>query len=257
MTAGVRKPGEFCWINILTRKPSEEKAFFAGVLGWTFGDIPGMGYAIKVDDRDMGGLFELDAPQTPPGVRPHVGVMIKVESADRTVERVRELGGRAQPPFDVGDGGRMAVCHDPVGAEFDVWEAKQRAGTEVDSQAPGAATWFENLTTDVPAAQAFYTSLFGWSALVRPTPGTRYTYTLLRHGSTPIAGMMPILPEFGGIPPLWSTYFAVESADEASKQAVRLGGDALEEVQEIEGAGRIVLLCSPQGVHFHVISNSS
>ena len=68
---------------------------------------------------------------------------------------------------------------------------------------------------------------------------------------------VPILPEFGGIPPLWSTYFAVESADAASRKALSLGGDALEDVQEIAGAGRFVLLCSPQGVHFHVISNSS
>ena len=32
MTTGVRKPGEFCWINMLTPQPAEARAFFAGAL---------------------------------------------------------------------------------------------------------------------------------------------------------------------------------------------------------------------------------
>jgi len=35
-------------------------------------------------------------------------------------EKVSALGGTARPAFDIGDQGRMAVCFDPNGAEFDV-----------------------------------------------------------------------------------------------------------------------------------------
>jgi hypothetical protein len=34
------------------------------------------------------------------------------------------LGGTARPAFDIGEQGRMVVCHDPNGCEFDIWEPK-------------------------------------------------------------------------------------------------------------------------------------
>ena len=43
MTTSARQVGDFCWINILTSQPEEAKKFFSGVLGWTYGDLGGMG----------------------------------------------------------------------------------------------------------------------------------------------------------------------------------------------------------------------
>ncbi len=36
MATGIRDAGDFCWINILTPRPTEAMAFFARVLGWTY-----------------------------------------------------------------------------------------------------------------------------------------------------------------------------------------------------------------------------
>ena len=33
----------------------------------------------------------------------------------------------------------MAVCHDPNGAEFDIWEPKAMPGTDADSSLHGCA----------------------------------------------------------------------------------------------------------------------
>ena len=35
MSHGIRKPGEFCWINVITPQPDAAREFFAAVLGWT------------------------------------------------------------------------------------------------------------------------------------------------------------------------------------------------------------------------------
>ena len=35
MAVGVRRPGEFCWINVLSPEPAKACDFFAKVLGWT------------------------------------------------------------------------------------------------------------------------------------------------------------------------------------------------------------------------------
>ena len=135
MTMGLRKPGEFCWINMITPQPAGGDARSSReLLGWTYFEMPGIGHGVRVGGHDIGGLFDLDGPNTPPGTPPHIGVMVKVESADAVVEKVAALGGKAKPPFDIMDQGRMAVCFDPNGAEFDLWEPKKSLGTDVDSQ---------------------------------------------------------------------------------------------------------------------------
>ena len=36
-----RRPGEFCWINMLTSNPAGARAFFGELLGWTFFEMGG------------------------------------------------------------------------------------------------------------------------------------------------------------------------------------------------------------------------
>ena len=136
MSTGLRKTGEFCWINMLTPQPAEARAFFSQVLGWTYFEMPGLGHGVKVGGHNIGGLFDLNGPDTPPGTLPIIGVMVKVESADAVCEKVAVLGGKARPAFDIMSQGRMAVCYDPNGAEFDVWEPKKMPGTDVDPTLP-------------------------------------------------------------------------------------------------------------------------
>lgn len=250
----LRSVGEFCWFNMLTPLPVEAMAFFGKLLGWEFFEMPGVGHGVKVGGRDVGGLFDLHGPRTPPGTPPHIGVMVKVDSADATAARVAELGGNAMPAFDVFDAGRMAVCVDPNGAAFDVWEPRKKPGTDVDPAVPGAPCWFETLTTDTARAAAFYSALFGWTATTKPSlmPGAAYTEFAL--GDTPVGGMMPITPEMGEFPPHWAIYFTVTDTDAAATRAAELGGAVCVPPRDIAGVGRFAGLTSPHGVSFYVIT---
>jgi len=252
MTTGTRRPGEFCWINMLTPQPAEACAFFGKLLGWTYGEIPGMGHVVKVGGRDIGGLFDLAGPNTPPGTLPLIGVMVKVESADAACTKVASLGGKARPAVDIMDAGRMAVCTDPNGAEFDLWEPKKGQGTDVDSSLHGAPSWFETLTTDVDRAAAFYSGLFGWTPEAMPMPG--WTYTTFKLGDGYVAGLMQITPEMGKLKPHWGTYFTVKNADESAQEAVKLGAKLCVPVRDIPGVGRFCGITSPQGVTFYAIT---
>ena len=234
------------------RHQAQPRAFFGKLLGWTYGEIPGMGHAIQVGGRDIGGLFDLDGPNTPPGTRAHIGVMVKLDSADATGAKVASLGGKAMPAFDIMDAGRMAVCTDPNGAGFDVWEAKKSPGTDVDSTLPGAPNWFETLTTDTDRAAAFYAGLFGWTP--EPMPMSDVRYTTFKLGDTYLAGMLPITPAMGNMRPHWSTYFTVKDADETAREAVGLGGKVCMAMKDVPGAGRFCGLMSPHGVAFYVIA---
>jgi predicted enzyme related to lactoylglutathione lyase len=251
MTIGTRKPGEFCWINMLTPQPAEARAFFGTLLGWSYFEIPGIGHGVQVGGHNIGGLFDLEGPNTPEGTPPLIGVMVKVESADATCARVTSLGGRAKPAFDIMDQGRMAVCFDPSGAEFDVWEPKKMPGTAVDSRQHGAPSWFETMTTDVDRVSTFYSGLFGWTPEVMQLPG--FSYTTFKNGTTDVAGMLPITPEMGELRPHWETYFTVTDAEATAREAVELGATLCRRVQNVPGVGRFCGITSPQGVTFCVI----
>jgi predicted enzyme related to lactoylglutathione lyase len=252
MTTGIRKTGEFCWINMLTPEPAKAREFFGKLLGWTYVEIPGMGHRMQVDGRDVGGIFDLASPNTPPGTPPLIGVMVKVDSADAIVAKVAELGGSAMPAFDIMDQGRMAVCHDPNGAAFDVWEPKKSGGADADSSRHGASSWFETITSDVARASKFYAALFGWTPEAMQMPG--FVYTTFKLGDAYVAGMMPILPDMGKMRPHWGTYFTVNDVDKATSEAVRLGGTVCMPLKDIPGVGRMSGITSPQGVNFYVIT---
>ena len=251
MASGTRKTGEFCWFNMLTPHPAEAREFFGRLLGWTYAEIPGIGHRVQVGGRDVGGIFDLAGPNTPPGTPPLIGVMVKVDSAQAAVAKVNALGGKAKPAFDIMDQGRMAVCFDPNGAEFDVWEPKASPGTEVDSTLRGAPSWCETLTTDVARATAFYSGLFGWTPEVMETPGLNYT--VFKQGTESVAGMLEISPQMGNIPPHWAVYFTVRNADETLRDALDLGAKICMTLKEAPGVGRFCGITSPQGVAFNVI----
>jgi uncharacterized protein len=249
MATGIRKAGDFCWINILTPEPAEAMEFFAKVLDWTYFEMPGIGHGMQVDGRNIGGLFDLNGPSCPPGIPPCIGVMVKVDGIDETCERVVALGGSVKQTCDIGEQGRMAVCHDPNGANFDIWEPGKMPGTDADSSVHGSPSWSETLTTDVDKAREFYTSLFGWTADVKHMPGM--DYTVFRNGGTDIAGLMAI--PHPDIPPHWGTYFSVNDADEAARTAESLGGTLFVPPMDIPEIGRFCGIISPQGVRFYVI----
>jgi predicted enzyme related to lactoylglutathione lyase len=252
MPSGTRKPGEFCWINMITPQPAQAREFYAKLLGWAYEEMPAnMGSAVLVGGKHIGGLFDLNGPNTPPGTPPCLGVMVKVDNADATAAKATSLGGKSKPGFDIMDKGRMAECFDPNGAQFDLWQANTMAGTDVDSTLPGAPSWFESLTTDVARATKFYTELFGWTPEVMPMP--HMEYTVFKLDGVPIAGMMAIQPQMGKMPPHWGVYFTVTDADKSASEAAKLGGKVCVPPTDIPNVGRFAGIISPQGIMFYVI----
>jgi predicted enzyme related to lactoylglutathione lyase len=251
MTTGIRETGDFCWINIVTPDPAEAMEFFARVLGWKYFEMSGIGHGMQVDGRNIGGIFDINGPNCPPGMSPVIGVMVKVDNADAACEKIVSLGGKAKPAFDIGDQGRMAVCHDPNGCEFDIWEPKKMPGTDADTAHHGSPSWSESVTTDVRKATEFYCDLFGWTAEVKHMPGM--DYTVFKNGGTEIAGMMPVPPHMGSVPPHWGTYFSVNDADLAARVAESLGAKLCVPPTDIPGIGRFCGITSPQGVTFYAI----
>ncbi|MEP6781301.1 MAG: VOC family protein [Gemmatimonadaceae bacterium] len=251
MTTGTRKNGDFCWINILTAAPVQARDFYSGVLRWTYTEMPGMGHGIQVAGKSIGALFDLNGQNTPPGARPTIGVMVKTESADAMAANFNANGGKALTPFDLGKRGRMAVAYDPVGANIDLLQAGSSAGTDVDSMVHGAPSWYETITSDVPNATKFYTTVFGWTAETTPMDG--FDYTTFSLDGVPVAGMLPVAHVMDDVKPFWVVYFTVDDVDASVEKATQLGGSICIPATDIPGIGRFAGITSPQGITFHTI----
>ena len=93
------------------------------------------------------------------------------------------------------------------------------------SYTQGTPNWVDLQTPSQDAAKAFYSGLFGWTYDDQPMPeGQVYSMAML--GEHAVAAIAPQPPEMiaAGAPPMWNTYLAVDSADDAAAKAEAAGG---------------------------------
>lgn len=127
--------------------------------------------------------------------------------------------------------------------------------TEVTRHEPGSFSWAELATSDPRAAKAFYTALFGWTAVDSPMgPGPEEVYTRLQLDGKDVAALYRMMQEQAarGVPPNWLCYVTVASADETARKARELGGTVLAEPFDVEDYGRMAMLQDPEGAVFAV-----
>lgn len=275
-------PGVPCWIDTTQPDPEGAVGFYGGLFGWEFQDRtppddPGAYFVARLH----GGEVAAVASQ-PDGVAPTQAVWntyISVDSADDTAKTVKDAGGQVVVgPIDSWDAGRMAICRDPSGAEFRVWEPRQQRGAQVVN-VPG--TWnFSVLDTPSPErAKAFYGEAFGWEAAALDL-GNGNRATLLRlpgYGdfleatSDPdirsrqaavdappgfedvVAWLEPRRAARSGddVPSHWALTFAVDDPDGIAERAAILGGGVVVPPFDA-GPTRVAVLSDPKGAVFSV-----
>ena len=238
-------PGNFSWIELVTTDQDGAKQFYSQLFGWEIDDQP-MGpdvfyTMLKLKGQYVAALYGMDKSQKERGLHPHWNVYITVASADDAAAKAKSLGGTiVAEPFDVMDVGRMATVKDPAGAQIMLWEAKKHQGAGIVDEA-GAICWFELNVHDVDAAKAFYTGLFGWTA------GGSPEYTEWINGEKHIGGMMQIKPDWGPVPPTWTSYIMVDDCDATAAKATALGATIITGPDDIPNTGRFAIVKDPQG----------
>jgi uncharacterized protein len=118
----------------------------------------------------------------------------------------------------------------------------------ITSYAQGTPNWVDLQTSDQDAAKAFYSGLFGWTYDDQPMPqGPVYSMAML--GGHPVAAIAPQSPELAvaGAPPMWNTYLAVDSVDEAAGQVEAAGGKVGMAPFDVMDAGRMAFVLDPSG----------
>ena len=158
---------------------------------------------------------------------------------DATAEKVAALGGEVCcGPQDVGTEGRFAAIVDPTGAHINIF----KGGDGMNPWGHGSFCWNELLTTDMHAADAFYTSLFGWTSEASHT--SEEPYSVFKNGEDWAGGMMNM--HWEGTP-AWLCYVSVADVDLTTSKAVELGATVCFEPADIPGIGRFSVFTDPVG----------
>ncbi len=103
---------------------------------------------------------------------------------------------------------------------------------------PGTPSWFDLMTSDAEAGRAFYGALFGWTWDVSgPEMGH---YGIARREGAVAAGLGAI-PPGNPMPPAWTVYFAVESADATAEAITAAGGVVMMPPMDVGPEGRMAI----------------
>ena len=248
----VPTPGTPNWVDLGTADLFDATRFYTGLFGWA-ADISMEPEAGGYTTFTMDGYAVAGAGPLYDATQPTAwSTYIATTDADAVAARVDAAGGKVLvAPFDVLDQGRMAAFVDQAGAPFSIWQPMRMPGAEL-FDAPGALTWNELTTRDVPGSKAFYGDVFGWSARDSSIGGVPYVAWEL-HGE-PVAGMMPMTGDGWPVdlPPHWMVYFAVDDCDAAAHRAIALGGEVQVPPTDFP-MGRFAVIEDPQGGTFSIL----
>jgi predicted enzyme related to lactoylglutathione lyase len=279
-------PGVPCWVDVSEPDPEAALDFYGALFGWGFEDVmpPSSGgrYFIARSAASGWSLFDTSGASrggdvaaigSVPEAAPPTAMWntyFWVDSADETVAKVGDAGGGVlTEPFDFLDACRMAVCTDPEGAAFRVWEAREHRGARLVND-PGALNFNGLNTRDVEGARSFYGSVFGWETLAMPGGAEMWTlpgYGDYLEGYHPdlrkqmaeagaperfedvVATINPIADDQPDTPAHWSVTFATDDADATARKATELGGTVIVPPFDAPWV-RMTVIADPQGATF-------
>lgn len=114
--------------------------------------------------------------------------------------------------------------------------------------AHGMFCWTDLSAPDPDAVKPFYEALFGWASKEVPGGGGQ-PYTIFSLDGHEVAGLMKQPPDHAeaGLPPMWSSYVAVDDVHSVTARVPELGGQVELEPMEVGGAGRMSVIGDPTG----------
>jgi predicted enzyme related to lactoylglutathione lyase len=238
------KPGKFVWHDLVTDDIAASRQFYASLLGWEFEDTQRLGRAYviaRLNGRRVAGLVPI-AAKGDEEMSQWVGY-VSVPDVDKTVETVKQGGGRTLVgPVNVA-AGRAAVVADPQGAALGV--VRLTAGDPPDEASPreNGFFWMEYLAGDPAAALSFYKGLLGYEAEATDSVSGQ-PYQILRRGRAR-AGLLPLPPK--GVRTTWLAYVLVKDPAAQATRAESLGGKVLLAPRQDLRKGSLAIVADPSG----------
>ena len=243
-----RTPGEPTWMDLATPDLDGAKAFYTAVFGWDYMDTgPDFGHyqMARAQGQNAAGIGPLQPGSPMPSAWT---IYFSTDDADADVARIKLLGGQViVDPMEIPGSGKMAICVDPTGAVFGLWQTINMIGAGIENE-HGAMTWHEVNTRDSAAARKFYSDLFNLTE--QKMEGM--DYYILQHGFDMVCGVLQMDENWEGIPPHWMGYFTVDDTDAALERVVAAGGQVRVPAFDMS-YGRMAVIADPFGATISIV----
>ena len=117
--------GQPVHVEIPADDTAKGREFWGSLFGWQFESFPGPFeyHMTRISDQAGAAITNMEPGKR--GIRPYFAV----DEINAGAARVKELGGESGEPAPVPSMGWFAVCKDPEGNEFGLWQN--------DTSAPG------------------------------------------------------------------------------------------------------------------------
>lgn len=247
--------GTFCWADLLPADQERAIAFYSAVAGWN-ATVTGAeygGYAMAYNGHPAPEVMVAGINPAVSDLDPGWTVYLATSDLGATLASVIASGGeQLMARMDIPGMGAMALCREPAGATFGIWEATGHAGFGAYGE-PGAFCWAEVHSTDAGATRAFFEDAFGLrSTTLEESPAFTY-YQLSAPGEPePTFGVMQLGGDHAAKTSAFSAYLYLADVDDAIARALAAGA-TLDRPAVDTGFGRMATLLDSEGAAIRVI----
>ena len=119
-------PGQMVHIEIPADDTGKGREFWGGLFGWQFESYPGGPgeyHMMRLSENTGGAVTNMEPGKV--GMRTY----FDVDEIEAGIARVKELGGESGEKMPVPGMGWFAVCKDPHGNDFGLWQTDSEAPT--------------------------------------------------------------------------------------------------------------------------------
>ncbi len=238
-----RHPGKVVWVDLVTPDLAGAEHFYSGMFGWTFLEIRPEYAVAMLGGRPLGGIVQRPIPtgqKRQPGWLTFIAVP-DLEAADKLA--LAHGAKSLAPPKSYPRRGSQAVFADPEGAVFAMLSSTSGDSADYLST-PGEWIWSSLLSSDPAKSADFYKAVFGYEVYDLPSDDGAQ-HVILASDDYARAGIHT-LPA-GHVHPHWLNFVRVIDTQQATAQAVALGGRVLVEPFLDRHGGHVAIIADPYG----------
>lgn len=271
--SAAKPTGSFCWADLVPADQERAIGFYRSLAGWNASPGPAEfgGYALAfAEGRDAGpeamvaGLnpsistieafkAQAGAPPSDPPIQPVWTIYLATDDLDAAIASVVAHGGaELMPRMDIPGMGASALCADPTGGAFGLWEGTGHHGFGVFGE-HGGFCWAELYSTDVAVSRDFFVDAFGMqSTTLRESPEFTYYQLTAAGQDAPTFGVMQSPASLAGRPSHFGAYVFVSDVD-AAVGRVKAGGGAVVNEPFDSPFGRMASITDSEGAEINIV----
>lgn len=240
---GIKRTGEFVWIDLVTSDTETNTKFLTSLFGW---EIKGdKAYSVAYSGtKPVAGIVD-EKELSKDAISSFWVLSASVKDVDATLTKVKANGGKViSEKTTVPGRGETAIVQDKQEAYFSIMN-NPNGDIKASAARNGEWLWAELWTLNPKEAASFYTNVLNCTSY--PIENREDGYIVLKSEKYDFAGIVetPMKKE----QPIWIPVLKVENPKDIASKALELGGKIILGPMIVSGK-QVALIATPDGAPF-------